>query len=119
MRVDEDMPQPEPEKPRFLLPDGCKDLLDALRLRQQADEAESSQDTPSTPTDLPQPLPASVALSDPVVVRDLASALHLKPFEVIGSLMQFNVFSSPNTQLSFETAAALCSHYGVTATKVA
>lgn len=116
--MDEDMPQPEPEKPRFLLPDGCKDLFDALRLQQQADEAESSQHTLSTPTALPQSLPTSVALSEPVVVRDLASSLHLKPFEVIGTLMQFNVFSSPNTQLNFDTAAALCSHYGVTATKV-
>jgi hypothetical protein len=28
--MDEDTPQPEPEKPRFLLPDGCKDLIDAF-----------------------------------------------------------------------------------------
>ena len=116
--MDEDMPQPEPEKPRFLLPDGCKDLIDALRLQRQIDGAESSQDGPSS-TQLPQLLPTSVALPDPVVVRDLASALHLKPYQVIGSLMQFNVFASFNTELDFDTASKLCSYYGVAATKVA
>jgi hypothetical protein len=118
--MDEDTPQPEPEKPRFLLPDGCKDLIDALRLQQQSAEAELSEVDISTRADAtPQPLPASVALPDPVIVRDLASALHLKPFQVVGSLMQFNVFASLNTALDFNTASTLCSHYGVAATKVA
>jgi hypothetical protein len=116
--MDEDMPQQEPEKPRFQLPDGCKELIDELRLQQQTAEAESSQGSSSSSPDSPQPLPTSVALPDPVAVRDLASALHLKPFEVIGLLMQFNVFSSLNTQLDFDTASALCTHYGVAATKV-
>jgi hypothetical protein len=119
--MDEDTPQPEPEKPRFLLPDGCKDLIDALRLQQQQpEEAELPEPGISTPADdTPQPLPASVALPDPVIVRDLAFALHLKPFQVVGSLMQFNVFASLNTALDFNTASTLCSHYGVAATKVA
>jgi hypothetical protein len=29
--MSEEPPEPESEKPRFLLPDGCKDLIDALR----------------------------------------------------------------------------------------
>ena len=71
--MDEDHPQPESEKPRFLLPDGCKDLIDALRLQQQIDETDSFYDTPPTSTNLP--LPISVALPDLVIVSDLASAL--------------------------------------------
>jgi hypothetical protein len=117
--MDEDTPQPESEKPRFLLPDGCKDLIDALRIQQQTDEAESLPEAPAPSTDLPQPLPTSVALPNPVIVRDLASALHLKPFEIIGSLMRLKVFLSLGDRLDFDTASALCSHYGVTATKVA
>jgi len=31
----EDTPDPDSEKPRFLLPEGCKDLIDALRVQQQ------------------------------------------------------------------------------------
>ncbi len=111
--MDEDAPQPEPEKPRFLLPEGCKDLVDALRLQQQIKE------TGSTSAEPPQPLPKSVALPDPVSVRDLASALHRRPFEVIGSLMEFNLFCSLNTQLDFQAASALCLSYGVAATKIA
>ena len=119
--MDEDTPQQGPEKPRFLLPDGCKDLIDALRLQQQQSAgAELSQHDNSTPPDsAPQPFPASVALPDPVIVRDLASVLHLKPFQVVGSLMLLNVLATLNTALDFNTASALCSHYGVSATKVA
>ena len=116
--MNEDTPHFPSETPRFLLPDGCKDLIDALRLNQQSDEAASSPDAPSTSFVSPQPLHASIPLADPVVVRDLASALHLKPFEVIHALMQFDVFASMDTQLDFVTASALCSHFGVVATRV-
>lgn len=117
--MDEDTPEPKPERPRFLLPDGCKDLVDALRLQQQRAEAEGSPDpcVSASTHDTPQTLPASVTLHEPVNVRDLASALHLTPFQVVGALMQFNVFATLDTALDFETAAALCSHYGVAPTK--
>src|SRR5206468_999125 len=111
-------PQPEPEKPRYLLPDGCKDLIDALRLQQQeADEELSEPSLGSLAGD--ETLPAVVALPDHVIVRDLALALHLKPFEVVASLMQLNVFALLNTTLEFDTACKLCSLYGVIATKIA
>lgn len=119
----EETPEPESEKPRDLLPDGCKDLIDALRLQQQHQQSEETElpepDVPTPTADTSQALPTSVALPDPVIVRDLASALHLKPFQVVGSLMQLNVFALLDTSLDFGTASTLCSHYGVAATKVA
>jgi hypothetical protein len=36
--MNEDTLQPESEKPRFLLPEGCKDLIDVIRLQQKAEE---------------------------------------------------------------------------------
>jgi len=119
--MSEDTEQPEPEKPRFLLPDGCSDLVDALRLEQrQAREAEASASHASaTPAQLPSDLPASVSIPDPVTVRDLASALHIKPYQIIAALIHLNIFAPPNAQLDFNTASALCSRYGVLATKVA
>src|SRR5579862_4409722 len=123
--MDEDTPQPEPEKPRFLLPDGCKDLIDALRLRQQhTSEGDLEIDFPgpsvsAPPTPPPLGFPANVTIPDPVTVGDLASALHLKPFQLIHSLMQFNIFAAPGTQLEFNTASVICAQHGVTAHKVA
>lgn len=35
-RVDEDLPPSECEKPRYLLPEGCKDLNDVIRLKERA-----------------------------------------------------------------------------------
>jgi hypothetical protein len=117
--MSDDPPQSEPEKPRFLLPDGCSDLIDALRFYRQIDEAEPSQSAPPPSTDLPQSLPKSVALPDPVDIRELASALHIKPFQVIGSLMQLDIYCSLNAPLDFDTATSVCANYGVVATKVA
>lgn len=121
-RMDEDNPQQESEKPRFLLlPDGCKDLIDSLRLQQQQAEAsELAYPIISfSPAEPPQELPASVTLPDPVSIRDLALALHLKPYKVVGSLIRLNVFASLNSEIDFYTASTVCSHYGVAATKVA
>src|SRR5882757_732208 len=101
----------ESEKPRFLLPDGCKDLIDALRLqgklppeapaRASLKPVDANQSQPPSveirltgivglTAGSPKNLPASVTLSDPITVRELATALHLKPFHVIGSLMELN-----------------------------
>ena len=114
--MDEDASQPEPEKPRFLLPEGCNGLIDGLRLQQLTDEVAAAQGDPPTSNSSPQSLPTTVALPDSVSVRELASALHLKPFQIIGSLMKINFHCSLTTKLDFETAAAVCSFYGVTAT---
>jgi len=111
---------PPEEKPRFLLPDGCKDLIDALRLQEPQSEPEAIADfMPTTPSPSSGgPLPESVSIPDPVLVRDLATALHMKGYEVIRALMDQNVFASPQTMLDFQRASALCSHFGVVAHKV-
>jgi translation initiation factor IF-2 len=70
-------------------------------------------------TEPPQELPSSVTLPDPVSIRDLASALHLKPYQVVGSLIRLKIFASLNAELDFNTASTVCSLYGVAATKVA
>ncbi len=119
--MDEDTPHQEHEKPRFLLlPDGCKDLIDALRLQQKQGEASelADPDVSLSAAEPPQELPSSVTLPDPVSIRDLASALHLKPYKVVCSLIRLKIFASLNAKLDFNTASTVCSHYGVAATKV-
>ena len=120
--MNEDTPQHEPEKPRFLLlPDGCKDLNDVLHLQQQQAGTTEFSDPPVSfsPNEPAQELPTIVTLPDPVGIRDLASALHLKPYEVVRSLVRLNIFVTPNAEVDFNTASTVCSHYGVAATKAA
>ncbi len=123
------------------MPEGCKDLIEALRWRAKqppkppVPPAKAPPDTVDSgpPPGLgilpagivglaagsPKDLPKIVTLSDPVTVRELATALHLKPFHVIGSLMELNVFASLNSPLQFGLAAASCARYGVVAYKAA
>jgi hypothetical protein len=110
---------PPEEKPRYLLPDGCKDLIDALHLQHESEPESTPDDTPSaTPQSPPEPLPATVSIPDPVLLRDLATALHLKSYAVIQALMHESVFATPQTEIDFQIASALCSRLGVVAHKV-
>lgn len=111
---------PPEEKPRFLLPDGCKDLIDALRLKEQQREPDAIADhMPTTASSSPdEPLPKSVSIPDPILVRDLATALHMKGYEIVRALMEQNMFVTPQTMLDFAKAATLCSRLGVVAHKI-
>lgn len=118
--MDESSLEPEPEKPRFLLPDGCKDLMDVVHLQQmEALTKELRSDMPAKLRKLSPKMPDAVTLPDPVTLHELASALHLKPFVLLQALMQFDIFAAPNTRLPYDRAAALCLLCGVTPTKAA
>jgi len=56
-----------------------------------------------------------VTIPEAITVRNLAVALGLKPFEVIGFLLEFNVFASVGMLVRFHLASALCAHLGVIA----
>jgi hypothetical protein len=74
------------------------------------------------PAEKPAPhlLPSgAIVIPDPVIVRELASVLRVKPFELISSLMELNVFASIHSAIPFETAASVCAHYGIVAQRVA
>jgi hypothetical protein len=54
----------------------------------------------------------TVYLLDPTVVRDLASALQLKPFEVVADLMAIKLLKSPDETIAFETASFIARKHG-------
>jgi hypothetical protein len=58
------------------------------------------QDQPNNPD-------RTVYLLDPMPVRDLASALHLKPFKILADLMELKLFKSPDDLIDFETASLI------------
>lgn len=64
------------------------------------------------------PLPRTVSVPDPVLVRELAGALHMKAFAVVRELMRQEVFVTPETYIDFAQVSALCSHLGVVAHKI-
>jgi hypothetical protein len=67
-----------------LLPEGCKDLVDVLRLEQEQIAAEQDPSDELSPEAVAPPqFPTTVSITDPVTVRDLAVALHVKPYFVI------------------------------------
>jgi translation initiation factor IF-2 len=59
----------------------------------------------------------SVYLPDPIAVRDLASALGLKPFKVVADLMKMHLLKSPDDLVDFQTASFVARQNGYQAEK--
>ncbi len=55
-----------------------------------------------------------ISLKPPIAVRELASALGLKPFEVIRDLMGMNIFLNLTQSVDLEIATKICHKYGFT-----
>lgn len=55
-----------------------------------------------------------IRLAQPIIVKDLASALNLKPFQLIADLMEINIFASISQRLDLQCVEKLCSRHGVT-----
>jgi translation initiation factor IF-2 len=65
--------------------------------------------------------PAGGALDDkvihikpPIIVRDLAQHIGLKPFQLIHDLMDMNIFAAINHTIEPDVAAAICKKHGYT-----
>ncbi len=55
-----------------------------------------------------------IHLKPPIIVRDLALAMNLKPFNVIGDLMKMNIFVSMNQPVEPDVAIRVCALHGFT-----
>jgi hypothetical protein len=53
-----------------------------------------------------------VYLLDPMVVKDLAGALHVKPFKVVADLMEMKIFKFPGDSVDFDTASLVALKHG-------
>ncbi|MDB6131891.1 MAG: hypothetical protein JWM59_134 [Verrucomicrobiales bacterium] len=128
--MEEENQEPESERPRYLLPFGCKDLIDVIRLQEsqgrqrQRREEDPKQTVPVFATPpvsapcVPQEFPPFVSIPDPVTVRDLAVALGLKTFVIIKALMKMDIFVNPDIKLDFAIASKVCARYGVTDVRI-
>jgi translation initiation factor IF-2 len=84
-------PAPEPEQAVEAAPEGAATVVE---------EAEAKADE------------KVIHIKPPIVVRDLAAALNVKPFQVIGDLMELNIFASINQSIDTEVAAKVCAKHG-------
>jgi hypothetical protein len=78
----------------YLLPGGCKDLLDALKL------SDSSEQNSSLP-----PITEVLALPNVISAQELAVSVNRKPFQLIADLMTLGVFAALDHPLDFDTAS--------------
>jgi len=53
-----------------------------------------------------------IHIKPPIIVRELAQAIGLKPFQLISELMQMNIFAAINHTIEPDTAAKICETHG-------
>ncbi len=103
----------------YLLPEGCKDLIDALKLKPQHEPKHPSSQHHVSPPSLP-PVIGELVIPEPTSVSDLARLLNQKPFRIIADLMQFEIFFATAKQtLDFETISSVARKYGFIAKRKA
>jgi hypothetical protein len=118
----------------YLLPKGCKDLIDAMKLKANffPEGPEPSFDisklesqllivdpkhSPQPPT-LP-PIVSELVVPNPTTVSQLAALLGQKPFKIIADIMELGVFASLNHALDFKIISSVARKYGYLAIKPA
>jgi|SRR4051812_23847057 len=131
---------PEQYHRSYLLPPGCKDLIDVLRLQELAEQAglppllsgqapiigsetfshvwklDKAKLKPAAGVALPDPgFFLEVQLGATVSVQFLASVVGRQPVQVISDLMDLGVFVGADAQISFDEAAKVLRKYGLTA----
>ena len=55
-----------------------------------------------------------VHIKPPIIVRELAQQIGLKPFQLIHDLMDMNIFAAINHTIEPDVAAAICKKHGYT-----
>jgi hypothetical protein len=120
--------QNEYMKRGYLLPPGCKDLTDVLKLKQKQVEStfrkiptwisEAAVGFEKSPDPLP-PVTGQIFITPGTTVKKLAAMLGQKPFDIIGDLMKLGMFATPNFLLDFKTISRIARMHGFTAIKAA
>ena len=104
----------------YLLPDGCKDLSDAAKLKVKQGKFFSkfwaTTIVPTPPAELP-PITRQVFIPPRTTVRKLAELLALKPFEIVGDLMKLGMFAMVDEVLAFNTISSVAKMHGFLAIK--
>ena len=71
----------------YLLPEGCSDLIDVMKLKASAEPAAQGISWSASPL----PIASEITVPEQMTVAELAAALNQKPFRIIGDLIQSGV----------------------------
>ena len=97
----------------YLLPEGCKDLIDAFKPKVQ--NRPPPQPSPQTPP----PIVGEMIIPEWMTVNELAAALKQKPVRIVADLLEVGVFATVKHQLDFDTISKVVRKYGFTAKRAA
>ena len=92
----------------FLLPEGCKDLIDVPKYKQKAK------------LPLPGPLPpitGEMAVGDQMSIHQLATLLKQTPYRIVADLIELGVFVRLEDQVEFALITKVLRKYGIAAKK--
>jgi hypothetical protein len=118
----------------YLLPKGCKDLLDAINLQAQPPAKIWLKRTPNlpakpltklwlkptaAPTNQPPPTKGDLLVPEHTTVRQLAALLGQKPLTIVADAMVLGLFANVNQTLGFEAISHIARKYGYTAKRAA
>ena len=132
-------------KRSYLLPPGCKDLIDLLKLEEQKKRLASQSMLPELkggeifiagtqeilgPWKLKKkkskehqaeppivPPISEVIIPDEILILQLAKIAGQKPFKIIADLMEIGIFANVNQPIAFDTASRILQKYGIIARK--
>ncbi len=111
----------------YLLPKGCKDLIDVIRLAPQSKVflklpllhskpqsgifGKAASQAPSWKGD--------IFVSDSITVKELAALVGQEPVRIIADAMELGIFANVNQSLGFKTISQIAEKYGFTAKRMA
>lgn len=96
----------------FLLPEGCKDLIDVWTLKGGSWQVLPSWPPPTAPLVL-----GELIVGETTTVYELATLLNLKPFKIVADLLEIGVFASADDLVDFDTLSRVVRKYGYVAKK--
>jgi hypothetical protein len=97
-------PNQDYNKRHYLLPGGCKDLADAIKLEQAS--------LPAAPE---PPITRRVSLPEKVSVRFLAETCGQSLYTIATVMWQLGIYVSVDRSVDFEDAARILRRYGIAA----
>lgn len=92
----------------YLLPEGCKDLIDVSNYQQKP--------APKQPSPLP-PITGELTVEEGMTPRQLAIALKQSPYRIVADLIEAGIWGTLDYKIPFDVIAKVVRKYGYTAKK--
>src|SRR6266487_918101 len=97
-------------KPSFIAED-CKNLIDISKLKPQVFKLKPKQQSPKHPVPLPS-IVGEIVIPEQTSVSQLAAILGKKPFQIIADVMELGVFANVKQPLDFKIISSVARKYG-------